>query len=91
MRAVVELRGGGLCYWGARNGPIDRQGYGLGGLVVPWAHIDSKAPAVRSARPLTFQEAPVGGLHFCRMRAAPTGCAGMGSGAFDRARGGAKS
>ena len=34
-RAVVELRGGGLCYLGARNGPTDRQGYGLGGLVVP--------------------------------------------------------
>jgi hypothetical protein len=27
--------GGGLCYLGARNGPTDRQGYGLGGLVVP--------------------------------------------------------
>ena len=76
---------------GARNAPTDRQGYALDGLVLPWAHIDSKASAVRSARPLMFQEAAVGGVCFSRVRAAPMVCAGTGGSAIDRARGGAKS
>jgi hypothetical protein len=34
-----------VLHWGARNGPADRRGYALDGLVLPWAHIDSKAAA----------------------------------------------